>query len=112
MLFLTALHGFYSMLDEDTQYDTTQIAKDMLWDERISKWFNNWETVFEPERVMGELDGLIKIKQFIKQSKFATKKNILEYMNWGVQIKWTPYRNALRLCTNIKLTKNGYEWID
>ena len=103
---------FNSMLDEDTQYDTTQIAKDMLWDERISKWFNNWETVFEPERVMGELDGLIKIKQFTKQSKFATKKNILEYMNWGVQIKWTPYRNASRLCTNIKFTKNGYEWID
>ena len=103
---------FNEMLDETKQYDTTQIAKDMLWDARIDKWFNNWDTIFEPERIMAEVDGLIKIKQFIKQSKFATKKDILEYMNWGVKIKWTPYRNGLRLCTNIKFTKNGYEWID
>ena len=103
---------FNEMLDETKQYDTTQIAKDMLWDARIDKWFNNWDTVFEPEKVMTETDAVVKIVEYIKQSKFVSKRDILDYMGtWRVRIKWTPYRNALRLNPNIKFTKNGYEWV-
>jgi hypothetical protein len=102
---------FNDMLDETEQYDSTQIAKDMLWDERIGKWFNNWDTVFEADRVMAETDALQKIKDFIKLKRFATKVDITNYLNWGVRVKWTPYRNALRMVPEIKFTKKGYEWI-
>ena len=52
-----------------------------------------------------------RIKQFIKDKGFVTKKNILDYLGWGVRIKFSPYRNALRKYKEIKFTKYGYEWI-
>ena len=51
------------------------------------------------------------IKDFIKDKGFVTKKNILDYLGWGVRIKFSPYRNALRKYKEIKFTKYGYEWI-
>ena len=53
----------------------------------------------------------LKIKEFIKQKGFVSKSDILEYMGWGVRVKWTGYRNTLRLMPEIKFTKSGYEWI-
>ena len=38
--------------------------------------------------------------------------DILKEFNWGVRVKWTPYRNALRDNKNIRFTKKGYEWVD
>jgi len=35
----------------------------------------------------------------------------LDYLGWGVRIKFSPYRNALRKYKEIKFTKYGYEWI-
>ena len=49
--------------------------------------------------------------KFIKDKGFVTKKNILDYLGWGVRIKFSPYRNALRKYKEIKFTKYGYEWI-
>ena len=104
------INKFNEMLDATEQYDTTEIAKSMLWDERISKWFNNWDGVFDLKE-MQETESLLKIKDYIHQKKFVTKKDILEYMGWGVRIKWSGYRNTLRKYSEIKFTKNGYEWI-
>ena len=47
----------------------------------------------------------------IKSKKFVTKRGITEYLNWGVRISLTPYRNRLRNDKNIRLTQNGYEYI-
>jgi hypothetical protein len=82
----------------------------MVWNERIAKWFDGWDSVFDL-KAMQETDSLLKIKEFIKQRGTTTKFEILEYMGWGVRIKFTGYRNALRLMPEIKFTKNGYEWI-
>jgi hypothetical protein len=60
---------------------------------------------------MQETESLLKIKELIKQKGFVSKSDILEYMGWGVRVKWTGYRNALRLMPEIKFTKSGYEWI-
>jgi hypothetical protein len=48
---------------------------------------------------------------FIKDKKVTNKFDILEYMGWGVRVKWSGYRNALREMPEIKFTKGGYEWI-
>jgi hypothetical protein len=82
----------------------------MVWNERIAKWFDGWDNVFEL-KAMTETDSLLKIKEFIKQKGTTTKFEILEYMGWGVRIKFTGYRNALRLMPEIKFTKKGYEWV-
>jgi hypothetical protein len=101
---------FNEMLDNPIEYDTTEIAKNMVWDERIAKWFGGWDSVFEL-KTMQETESLLKIKDFIKDKKVTNKFDILEYMGWGVRVKWSGYRNALREMPEIKFTKNGYEWV-
>ena len=100
---------FNAMLDNPIDYDTTTLAKNMLWEERISKWFNNWNNVFDLSD-MNETKALLRIKDFIEDKGFVTKRQITDYLGWGVRIKWSGYRNALRKYPEIKFTKNGYEW--
>ena len=100
---------FNDMLDNPIEYDTTNLAENMKWEERISKWFGGWKNVFKLKAV-GETKSLQKIKDFIKRKGFVSKMDILDYMGWGVRIKWNGYRNALRNDSNIRFTKNGYEW--
>ena len=102
---------FNEMLDNPIDYDTSELAKNMKWQERIEKWFDGWKNVFELKG-MNETESLLKIRDFIKSKSFVTKFDILEYMGWGVRIKFTGYRNALRNMDNIRFTKNGYEWIE
>lgn len=102
---------FNEMLDNPIEYDTTELAKNMKWDERISQWFGGWDNVFDL-KAMSDTESLQKIKDFIKRKKFTTKREILDYLNWGVQIKWSNYRNALRNDSNIIFTKNGYQWVE
>ena len=52
-----------------------------------------------------------KILEFISKKKSVTKKELLEYMGWGVRIAFNPYRNKLRTESNIRFTKNRYEVI-
>jgi hypothetical protein len=98
------------MLDNPITYDTSDLADNMIWEERISNWFGGWKEVFDLESI-SETDSVLKIKDFIKDKGFVTKKNILDYLGWGVRIKFSPYRNALRKYKEIKFTKYGYEWI-
>ena len=48
---------------------------------------------------------------FIKKNGKATKKDITEYLDWGVRISFSPYRNRLRTEPDIKLTRYGYQYI-
>ena len=79
---------FNEMLDNPIDYDTSELAKNMKWQERIEKWFDGWKNVFELKG-MNETESLLKIRDFIKSKSFVTKFDILEYMGWGVRIKFT-----------------------
>ena len=59
---------------------------------------------------MKETEAVVTIRDFIKKKGFVTKRQILEHLGWGVRIKWSGYRNALRMYPEIKFTKYGYEW--
>jgi hypothetical protein len=55
------------------------------------------------------IDNIIDI---IRKRNYISKYDLTRELGWGVQIKWTPYRNTLRNHPNIKLTVNGYEWTE
>jgi hypothetical protein len=101
---------FNEMLDNPITYDTSDLAENMIWEERISNWFGGWKNVFKLDSI-SETESVLKIRDFIKDKGFVTKKNILDYLGWGVRIKFSPYRNALRKYKEIKFTKYGYEYI-
>ena len=86
---------------------------DFKWEKRIPSWFEEWNFL-NPDKfkVIGNSSQSYgKIVDFIHKKKSVTKKNILEYMGWGVRISFSAYRNRLRKEPTIKLTKNRYEVI-
>ena len=74
------------------------------------KWFDGWKH-FEELKPMSDTESYKRILDFIHKKKSVSKKDILEYLNWGVRISFSEYRNRLRLEDTIKFTKNRYEVI-
>lgn len=103
------IQKFEEMLDNKLTYDTTQLSYNMLWNMRIDQWFNRWDGIFKFKMMQNSkvIDNIIDI---IKTRKYISKYDLLRELGWGIQIKWSPYRNILRNHPNIKLTDNGYEW--
>jgi len=107
---------FEMMLDEDKMRRAAYsymdfFVKKMLWPNRVANWFNGWDKVFIYKRV-GDTDTLKRIVNFIQTNRSVTKRQVTDYLEWGVNIKWSGYRNALREHPNIRFTKNRYEWRD
>ena len=78
------------------------------WSERVLKWFGNWKQI-EDLKPMSDTESYKRILNFIHKKKSVSKKDILEYMNWGVRISFNEYRNRLRNEPTIKFTKDRYE---
>ena len=78
------------------------------WSERVDKWFDGWKHL-EELKPMSDTDSYKRILDFIHTKKSVSKKDILEYLNWGVRISFSEYRNRLRLEPTIKFTKDRYE---
>ena len=73
--------------------------------------FNNMldETIDELPIIKNETDSYKRIVNFIHKKKSVSKEDILDYLNWGVRISFTSYRNRLRQEPTIKFTKDRYE---
>jgi hypothetical protein len=105
------IEKFEEMLDTELTYDTTQIANKMLWGNRIADWFGGWDKVFK-FKTMQKSEAVENILDIIQRKKYISKYDLLRELGWGVQIKWSPYRNTIRTHPNIKLTVDGYEWTE
>ncbi len=105
------IEKFEEMLDNELTYDTTKIANKMLWGNRISEWFGGWNNVFK-FKTMQKSEAVENILDIIRRKKYISKYDLLRELGWGVQIKWSPYRNTIRTHPNIKLTVDGYEWTE
>ena len=116
-LFYTSKEDFKEklnkLLDDDAQRELAvswlrKNIKSFMWNDRISKWFNNWKFLKEFPTLKEKTQSYYKILEIIKTLKKVSKSDILDKMGWGVRIGFSNYRNTLRNEKNVKLYKNTY----
>ena len=111
--FLQKLNG---ALDDDGSVDKAKTylkakIQEFPWANRVPQWFGGWNflTPDSFDMIGEKSESYPKIVDFIHKKKSVTKKEILDYLGWGVRISFSPYRNRLRTEPTIKFTKNRYE---
>ena len=77
------------------------IRKNLIYKDEIIKMSELMDTLILNQRVVDGSERLKSIIEWIKDSKSITKKDIMDKLNWGRGIKWTPYRRALMNHPNI-----------
>ena len=86
------------------------LGKQNSWAEIIKQYNNHFvEAEKKLKMVKKETEGYKKVFDYIHKRGSVTKREILEYVNWGRGIPFNIYRNRLRQEPTIKLTKYGYE---
>ena len=101
--------------DEDRKYWSDKSLERFekgKWETAIHQ-FNNMlnETIDKLPTLKNDTDSYKRILNFIHKKGSVSKADILDYLNWGVRISFTGYRNRLRNEKTIKFTKNRYEVI-
>ena len=79
------------------------------WERAINQFNDMLNETIDNLPTIGETDSYKRILDFIHKKKSVSKEDILDYLNWGVRISFTSYRNRLRLEPTIKFTKDRYE---
>jgi len=79
------------------------------WETAINQFNNMLNETIDNLPTIGETDSYKRILDFIHKKKSVSKADILDYLNWGVRISFTSYRNRLRNEKTIKFTKDRYE---
>jgi glycosyltransferase involved in cell wall biosynthesis len=79
------------------------------WEKAINQFNDMLNETIDNLPTIGETDSYKRILNFIHKKKSVSKEDILDYLNWGVRISFTSYRNRLRLEPTIKFTKDRYE---
>jgi len=80
------------------------------WEKAITQ-FNNMinETIDKIPTLKNDTDTYKKVMNFIHRKGSVSKNDILDFLEWGVRISFSGYRNRLRKEPTIKFTKNRYE---
>jgi len=110
------LHKLNGALDDDGSVDKAKTylktkIQEFPWANRVPQWFGGWNFLTPDlfDMIGEKSESYPKIVDFIHKKKSVTKKEILDYLGWGVRISFSPYRNRLRTEPTIKFTKNRYE---
>ena len=117
-IYYTDENGFFiwinNLLDnEDLRNDWSVKALKRFeqgkWETAINQFNNMLNETIDNLPTIGETDSYKRILDFIHKKKSVSKEDILDYLNWGVRISFTSYRNRLRNEPTIKFTKDRYE---
>tara|TARA_R110002020_G_scaffold263294_4_gene477693 strand:- start:180 stop:758 length:579 start_codon:yes stop_codon:yes gene_type:complete len=86
-----------------------ETAKKNTWDITIKKYNKHFVLAEEElKELKSETDSYLKMKKYISNKGYVSKRELKSYLNWGIRIPFDSYRNKLRKETKIKFTKNGY----
>ena len=82
------------------------------WEKAINQ-FNDMinETIDKIPTLKNDTDTYKKVINFIHKKGSVSKNDILDFLEWGVRISFSGYRNRLRNEQTIKFTKDRYEVI-
>ena len=117
-IYYTDENGFFiwinNLLDnEDLRNDWSVKALKRFeqgkWETAINQFNDMLNETIDNLPTIGETDSYKRILDFIHKKKSVSKEDILDYLNWGVRISFTSYRNRLRNEPTIKFTKDRYE---
>ena len=115
---LTLLNNYL----DDPQYRNEQaeqavdcIRESLIYKDNIRLMNEYMNDLLLKQKVMGDSDKLKEIIEYIKSRGDVTKTELMNWLNWGRGIKWTPYRRALINHPNI-YDVNGAEpkycWVE
>ena len=115
---LTLLNNYL----DDPQYRNEQaeqavdcIRESLIYKDNIRLMNEYMNDLLSKQKVMGDSDKLKEIIEYIKSRGDVTKTELMNWLNWGRGIKWTPYRRALINHPNI-YDVNGAEpkycWVE
>ena len=92
----------------DTEYRNEQakkslnhIKKNLVYRNKIVEMNDYMNELLSSQKEIKDSQKLYEIIDWIKTSKSVSKSEILNNLNWGRGIKWTPYRRALMKHPNI-----------
>ena len=92
----------------DTEYRNEQakkslnhIKKNLVYRNKIVEMNDYMNELLSSQKEIKDSQKLYEIIDWIKTSKSVSKSEILDNLNWGRGIKWTPYRRALMKHPNI-----------
>ena len=92
----------------DTEYRNEQakkslnhIKKNLVYKNKIVEMNDYMNELLSSQKEIKDSQKLYEIIDWIKTSKSVSKSEILDNLNWGRGIKWTPYRRALIKHPNI-----------
>ena len=106
-----------NLLDDDTlvkEYSNKSLERfeQGKWDKAIYQFDDMFNLAIDSLPMLKEdTESYNKIVDFIHKKKSVTKKEILDYLGWGVRISFSGYRNRLRTNPTIRFTRNRYEVI-
>jgi len=80
------------------------------WENTINQFNNMFNEVIDNlPTLKSDTDTYKKVVNFIHKKSSVSKADILNFLNWGVRISFSGYRNRLRNEPTIKFTKDRYE---
>lgn len=87
--------------NEQAKKSLNHIKKNLVYKNKIVEMNDYMNELLSSQKEIKDSQKLYEIIDWIKTSKSVSKSEILDNLNWGRGIKWTPYRRALIKHPNI-----------
>jgi len=87
--------------NDQAKKSLNHIKKNLVYKNKIVEMNDYMNELLSSQKEIKDSQKLYEIIDWIKTSKSVSKSEILDNLNWGRGIKWTPYRRALMKHPNI-----------